>query len=84
MIKAPGRTADGRPLLVLGLSGENMTRLMADEPIVVDVDQLGPQFSGLPSLVVVIVGGRTEDEIVSSLREAYRQASYVRTPDPTT
>lgn len=37
MIKATGRTGDGRPFVLLGLSGENVTRLMADEPITVDL-----------------------------------------------
>jgi hypothetical protein len=67
MIKAPGRTPDGRPLLLLGLSAENMTRLMADEPIVIDTDQLGNAFAGMPSMAIVIVGGRTEDAIVEQL-----------------
>jgi len=65
MIKAAGRLQDGRPLLILGLSGENMTRLMADEPISIDLAQLG-----LPPMQVLIVGGRTEDAITEQLREA--------------
>lgn len=63
MIKGIGK-ADGRPLLLLGLSGENMTRLMADEPIRFDLAELG-----LPSMVVLIVGGRTEDAITDKLYE---------------
>ncbi len=63
MIKAVGATGDGQPLLVLGLSGENMTRLMAKEPIVLDLDTLG-----LPGVRVLIVGGRTEDDILADLR----------------
>lgn len=35
MLKKFGHTKDGRPLILLGLSEENMTRLMADEPIMV-------------------------------------------------
>lgn len=75
MIKAPGRTGDGRPLLLLGLSGENMTRLMNDEPIVIETDQLGHAFAGLPELVIVVVGGRTEDDIAKTLNalSAYRR-----------
>lgn len=65
MIKATGKTGDGRPMVLLGLSGENVTRLMADEPIRFDLAELG-----LPSMVVVIVGGRTEDAITEKLREA--------------
>lgn len=65
MIKATGKTGDGRPMVLLGLSGENVTRLMADEPIQFDLAELG-----LPPMVVVIVGGRTEDAITEKLREA--------------
>jgi hypothetical protein len=64
MIKAVGRTGLGRPLLILGLSGENVTRLMADEPISFDLAELG-----LPPMRVVIVGGRTEDAITEQLAE---------------
>ena len=62
MIKAV-REMNGRPLLILGLSGENMTRLMADEPIKFDARQLGLDIE------VLIVGGRTEDAILQQLRQ---------------
>lgn len=62
MIKAAGTTGDGRPLLVIGLSGENMTRLMANEPILFDAADLG-----LPEMRVLIVGGRTENDIRDTL-----------------
>lgn len=64
MIKASGRAGD-KPLVIIGLSGENMTRLMADEPIQFDLAELG-----LPSTIVVIVGGRTEDAITDRLHES--------------
>jgi hypothetical protein len=60
MIKALGE-AGGRPLLVLGLSGENVTRLMAGEPILFDGAPFG--FNGH----ITIVGGRTEEAIVAEL-----------------
>lgn len=62
MIKAAG-TFGGKPTLILGLSGENMTRLMAGEPIMLDTAALG-----LPEMTVVVVGGRTEDAITADLR----------------
>lgn len=62
MIKAQGRTGDGRPLVVIGLSGENVTRLMANEPILFDLAELG-----LPTTQVLIVGGRTETDILADL-----------------
>jgi hypothetical protein len=63
VIKASGM-ANGRPLVLIGLSGENMARLMSDEPIRFDLAELG-----LPPTVVLIVGGRTEDDIAANLRE---------------
>lgn len=64
MIKATG-TFKGKPTLLIGLSGENMTRLMADEPIRFDMAEFG-----LPSITMLIVGGRTEDDITEQLRTA--------------
>lgn len=75
MIKAAGRTATGKPLLILGLSGENMTRLMAGEPILIDTDQLGHAFAGIPSLSVLVVGGRTEESIYADLGRLTGHAS---------
>ena len=66
MIKATG-THGGKPMLLLGLSGESITRLMADEPIQVDVGQLG---NGMPELVVVLTAGKTEQAIADQLRAA--------------
>lgn len=64
MIKATGKTGDGKPLVLLGLSGENVTRLMADEPITFNLAEMG-----LPALQVVIIGGRTQAEIVAQLEQ---------------
>jgi hypothetical protein len=63
VIKATG-VSDGKPMLLLGLSGENVTRLMAGEPITFETAPMG-----LPPMVVVIMGGRTEGAIVDQLRE---------------
>ena len=65
MIKAVGVDKDGQPLLLLGLSGENITRLMADEPIAFGTAELG-----LPPMTVVILLGRTEADIIEQLRTA--------------
>jgi hypothetical protein len=64
MIKAVGTTPDGKPVLLLGLSGENLTRLMADQPIKFNIGQLG-----LPDIEVLIVGGPTESDIVKKLTD---------------
>lgn len=67
MIKATSEMKDGRPLLILGLSGENITRLMANEPISINVGKLG---DGMPAMEVVILAGKTEQAIADQLRAA--------------
>lgn len=67
MIKALIRNpASGARIAVIGLSGENLTRLMAGEPILVDLADFG-----LPSQGVALVGGRTEADIERDLRGAF-------------
>lgn len=63
MIKAVA-TLGGQPALIVGLSGENVTRLMAGEPIPVLTAPLG-----LPPMQVVIMGGRTEGAIAKELTQ---------------
>lgn len=63
MIKATGVGPNGEPVVLLGLSGENVTRLIAGEPIRLDLAELG-----LPPTMVVICYGRTEDALVAELR----------------
>ena len=66
MIKAAGKTSLGVPLLLLGLSGENVTRLAAGEPIRVSAAAM--RELGLPQVEVVLHYGRTEDDIVAELK----------------
>ena len=66
MIKAAGKTALGVPLLLLGLSGENVTRLAAGEPIRVSASAM--RGLGLPQLEVILHYGRTEDDILAELK----------------
>lgn len=78
MIRAGGRTGDGRPLLLLGLSGENWARLLAGEPIALDARPI----VGV-DCQVVIVGGRTEDAITAELeRVGLLDASVPQERDP--
>lgn len=65
MIKAVIRDSAG-PVVLLGLSGENVTRLMADEPILVNLTELG-----LPPLRIALLGGRTEADIMRQLEHQY-------------
>lgn len=69
MIKASGVTGDGRPLLILGLSGENVTRLVADEPIFITPEQMAEM--ALPPMALAIVYGRTEEAIKAQLEEYF-------------
>jgi hypothetical protein len=66
MIKASGKTGLGEPLLLLGLSGENVTRLTAGEPIRVTSAQL--RELGLPPMMIVIHYGRTEQAILDEIK----------------
>lgn len=66
MIKALLRETTGAPVVVLGLSGENMARLMADEPIVVQCADLG-----MKPMKILLMGGRTEEAIAAQLAEQY-------------
>lgn len=66
MLKAAGRTASGRPLLVLGLTGENMARLMAGEPMLIHAHTLGKDF---PELTAVLVGGKTNEAIRGDIQQ---------------
>lgn len=58
-----GVTPFGEPLLLLGLSGEAVTRLVAGEPIAFDLAEIGG-----PPMLITIVYGRTEDDIVHDLK----------------
>jgi hypothetical protein len=66
MIKAATRTVLGQPVLFLGLSGENVTRLAAGEPIRITAQQLAEL--GLPQIEVVIHYGQTEQSILDELK----------------
>jgi hypothetical protein len=48
-MKATGQAGDGRPMLLLSLSGENVTRLMANERIRLDLRPLGPARHAAPA-----------------------------------
>ncbi len=68
MFKAFGVDRD-RPLIMLGFSGENMTRLMADEPIVIRFPEQAPKITPpVPRCTILVVGGRTEQAIADQVR----------------
>lgn len=77
MIKALLREPAGQAVVVLGLSGENMTRLMANEPIVIQVAELG-----LPPMKILLMGGRTEEAIAAQLTEKFGTPRLTVTKEP--
>lgn len=68
MIKAAGHTGLGTPFVFLGLSGENVTRLVAGEPVRVTAANM--QKLGLPPVEILIHYGKTEDAILEEIRES--------------
>jgi hypothetical protein len=68
MIKAAGRTGDGRPLLILGLTEENVTRLTGGEPVRVPAAHL--RALGLPPVEIAITYGPDEESIAAEIRVA--------------
>jgi hypothetical protein len=66
MITAAGATGDGKPFLILGIDGENVTRLVAGEPIHVPAERLAAM--GLPPIELAVHYGRTQDDILADFR----------------
>ncbi len=63
MIKARAKTGLGLDMVLLGLSGENVARLTAGEPIRLNLRDLG-----LPAIEVVLTYGKTEGDILTEVR----------------
>lgn len=83
MLKAVSISA-GRPVLVIGLSGENMARLMADESIVVDTTDPGLRGGAveLPVMRLLLFGGRDEQSMLEHLQSAAGPLLKMRQPPP--
>lgn len=67
MIKAKGEDEHGNPVLLFGLSGENLRRLRQGQPIKINLAEMG--LAGLAGYAVIFYGN-TEDAMVAHLREA--------------
>lgn len=65
MLKARGE-AGGKPLLVLGLTRENLDRLSANQPIVIIPEQMTEL--QLPEMTIVILGGETMQDLNEDLK----------------
>lgn len=73
MIKATAKMKDGRPMVLLGLTGETIARMMADEPVSVDLADLG-----LESVQVVLMYGKTETDIAKQLQPLFGPGTTFR------
>jgi hypothetical protein len=67
VIKFTAKSKDGRPLLALGITDENVTRLRAGLPAYVSPVDL--QQMGLPPMHLMIVHGADERAIIHDLRQ---------------
>lgn len=56
--------SDGRELLILGLSHENLTRLKSEKPIAFRGDTVG-----LPGIEILIFAGETEQSMARDMAE---------------
>jgi len=54
------------PTVLLGISGENITRLMADEPILINLKDLHDL---LPNVNILLIAGHTEESLKVTLEE---------------
>jgi hypothetical protein len=61
MIRAKGRSKD-RNVMIVGLSDENLKRLQEGQPILTEMDHVG-----FPQLDLVIMHGKTEDDLREDL-----------------
>lgn len=64
MLKAAGHDGDGQ-VLILGVDGENLTRLIAGEPMMVNAAEVG-----LPQMWVLLTGGTSVEQMAGDLRPA--------------
>ena len=60
------RNIVGVPVLLLGLTGESVTRIIAGEPIAISAADL--QAMGLPAIEIGITYGRTNEDILAAIR----------------
>lgn len=66
MIKATGQDGEGNPLLILGVTRENVTRMIAGKPIRVTAAEMVTM--GLAPVELIIHYGPTEKAIMQELR----------------
>ena len=77
MIKAMSRHADGRPIVLLGLSKNNLDRMAADKPVRVEFAEFG-----LPPATVFIFTGETEEQMVADLQGSVSIGEFIDNKTP--
>lgn len=65
MIKGIGSGPDGKPIVFLGLTEQNLQFLRQDMPVKVELSELG-----LPPTTIVIFTGPTEEAMIADLAKA--------------
>lgn len=65
MIKATGTADDGSDVVMLGVSEENVKRLVAGDPIIVRMEELGMVGN------LVIFYGKTEEEMATMFKKKF-------------
>jgi hypothetical protein len=69
VIKGRAAGRNGRDVVLLGLSHENVARLFADEPMVIRTDLPPPEGVSLPGgPTIILIAGSDEDALVEKLR----------------
>lgn len=64
-------TINDSPAMVLGLTGENVARLAAGEPIAFEGQELG-----FPDIRVVVIYGQDNDAIITELSKYFNFTVY--------
>jgi hypothetical protein len=62
MIKATGTRGNGKPFVLVGITGENVTRIVAGEPLKINLGDVG-----LDDIEIAVVYGKTEAELVAQI-----------------
>lgn len=71
MLKASAESRDGRNLVVLGLSQNNVDRLVAGEPILMDLAEFGADTR------LLIFAGSTEEQMTEEFRSMLGPSTQV-------
>lgn len=65
MIQGSGQRPDGAPMLLLGVTHDEVVRMLAGEPIVVETEHANPL---LPPMRIALVGGASNEALTAALQ----------------